>query len=288
LCIDNVGFSRVGIVMVHSSPMVSSRNFSQHTRHILIIDDNAHIRSLLARQIMFSCSSTNHSCAIYHLGERCEPRLTYFRSTEDNIQLAETAMAPDFALYEAATPRHALFWLEHAGLERLTIISDVMMPVDTEVGLPGLLGGLHDLRIAINLVFVSSESQSRQHIQSLFGNYPTYFLIKGSDAWNRLPDALVQGAERFQYRLLPKVGYDQPDLELNVQISRSPYSTDLNSRRFTTAPVNPLPMFPAMATANAGLDYRAAHAHREVATEMPNSDAKSSGFFGRLVSWIRG
>jgi len=279
--------------MLQSSPVAGGQSVSRRTRHILLIDDNAQLRAILSRQILLSCTNFNRSCAIYHLGERCEPRLTYFQHAEDNIQITETGVEPDFALYEAASPRHALMWLEQANLSRLTIISDVMMPVDTEVGLPGLINGLHDLKIAVNLVFVSSESQNKALVQSLLTDRQIFFLIKGSEAWTRLPDALIQGADRFHYQLLPKLSMNNPSPEKNVKISRSPYSNDVTSRRFTTAPalISNTPAPTTMRPITAGgisSSQSTLSTRRELAVEASQTQTKPSGFFSRILTWFRG
>ena len=190
---------------------VAGRNILHQPRyHILIIDDSIQLRTLLARHIMLSCNSYQRSCAIYRLGERAEPRLTYFYNPADPSETEPNGLLPDFTVYEAASPRHALNWLQQTRPTRLTIISDVMMPVDTEVGLPGLLTGLNHLQIAVNLVFISSEPQNIKHVQTLLNNQRAFFLIKGSEAWNRLPQAIVEGAERFNYQLLPRQAYSNP------------------------------------------------------------------------------
>jgi hypothetical protein len=109
-------------------------------------------------------------------------------------------------VYEAASARHALKWLQAGGLRRLTIISDVVMPLDTEVGLEGLLDGLREMQLAVNLLFVSGEEQNWEYVHSLLASQPAFFVVKGSDMWNRLPAAVVTEADRFRYVVLPRTG----------------------------------------------------------------------------------
>ena len=183
---------------------------SRQSHQILIIDDNVQLRSLLARHILLSCNNHAYSSALYHLGERSEPRLTYYANPLRPEQFEPGTTSPEFMIYEAGSPRHALQWLEKAGIKRLTIISDVMMPVDTEVGLPGLLTGLQIMQVAVNLIFMSSEPQNINQVQILLNDRRAFFLIKGSDSWSRLPDAIVKGVNNFNYQLLPRQVYANP------------------------------------------------------------------------------
>jgi hypothetical protein len=170
------------------------------THIILMIDDNVQVRSMFARYILQSCATQNLTCAIYRLGQRAEPSLTYYHPTESDRPIV------DFAVYEAASAHHALKWLKTTDVRRLTIISDVIMPLDTEVGLEGLLYGLREMQIAVNLLFVSGEEQNSEYVRNLLENQPAFFVVKGSDMWNRLPTAVVSEADRFRYVVLPRTG----------------------------------------------------------------------------------
>lgn len=168
--------------------------------YILIIEDNTRLRSMLARYIMLNCDTLQQTCAIYHLDLQGVPRLTYSHRpdlTEGSVE--------DFIVLEADSPQRALSWLRRARLKQLTIISDVMMPADIEVGLSGLLKGLAQLQIALNLMFISSDPQNRDYVQMLLNGQPVFFLVKGSEAWRRLPRAIVEHANRFQYKPLAKL-----------------------------------------------------------------------------------
>ncbi len=214
-------------------PAILGRSTKRQSHHILIIDDNVQLRSLLARHILLNCSNQQLSCAIYHLGERAEPRLNYYNNPVEPTEYEPQDKLPDFSVYEAGSPRHALQWIKNYGIQRLTIISDVMMPVDTEVGLPGLLTGLNQLKVAVNLVFMSSESQNIEQVQILLNDHRAYFLIKGSEAWSRLPEALVRGADRFNFHLLPTQVYANPAIfQPPVEAGQSIEEID-DSRRFS-------------------------------------------------------
>ncbi len=274
--------------MTPYSPVIGGPQLNHQTRYILIIDDSVQLRSLMARLILMSCNAKNRSCAIYHLGERSEPRLTYFYHPDENLNVDETHAVADFAIFEAGSPRHALQWLREARLKKLTIVSDVMMPVDTEVGLPGLVNGLHDLKVGVNLIFVSSEPQNKSHVEALLSGQHPYFLIKGSDAWNRLPDALVQGADRFNYQVLPNHNV-APSQKPDVKISRGAQPTDLNSRRFSTATAFGAASNPSSQMRPASnpplTDYRVAPIRRESTPVAPS--AAKPGFWSRLFGWGR-
>ncbi len=260
--------------MQQPSILAGKGRTSHQVRHILLIDDNVHLRSLLARQIMLCCGNNHRTCAIYRLGERAEPTLTYFYDPQEPDVLEPGLTPPDFVLYEASSPRHALAWLYHAPLKHLTIISDVMMPVDTEVGLPGLLNGLQELKIAVNLVFISSEAQNLAQVQTMLKGLPVYFLIKGSEAWNRLPDALVAGANRFNFQVLPKQNYSNPAIFQPVELS--PDETLLPS---SARPAR----YKRMSSLN-NVALSAATADYATARPVP----KAPGFWARLFGLGRG
>lgn len=267
--------------MKQQSASVSSNHTDEQTRTILIIDDNGQLRSWLARCILSSCHNHGKSCAIYRIGERNEPSLNYYNNPLNPEETTPTQL-PDFIVFEAGTPRQALRWITESRVQYLTIVSDVMMPVDTEVGLPGLLTALSQLQIGINLVFMSSEAQNIEHIQNMLNGQPAYFLIKGSDAWNRLPEALVRGASKFTYRPVVKREYNsaaifQPATPLPGQeIARPPaFET---SRGLVTTPT-------------LGGKYVTTRRQAQVAGSDPDDgdsdEGKENGFWGRVRSFFK-
>jgi len=237
----------------------NANDTANRTRYILVIDDSGPMRAALARQIMLACTSYNYSCAIFRLGERAEPSLTYFSNPHRSISNPEERTVVDFAIYEASSPRHALTWIQETRIKHLTIISDVLMPIDTEVGLSGLINGLNKLQIAVNLLFISSEAQSRQYISPLLEGKQAYFLVKGSEVWSRLPEALVMGANRFTYKVPTK-------------------QTDAFGPQFGR-PLSPTRPAMAMATGNMMAQSQMA---------MVNQTQKSPGFWSRLMQRIAG
>jgi len=169
----------------------------RRTHHILIIDDNVQLRSVLARHLLLMCRELNRSCALFHVTEHAQTQLTFFDPAAPDFS---TNPELDFAVYESNSPRQALNWLRHIQLRRLAIISDVMMPIDTEVGLDGFLDGLAELELLVGLLFVSSEAQSLTLVQQLMAPQPAYFLIKGGPNWATLPEAIVRNIDKLQYR----------------------------------------------------------------------------------------
>lgn len=169
----------------------------RRTHHILIVDDNVQLRSVLARHFMLVCRELNYSCALFHVTERAETHLTFFDPADLNFTANPEL---DFAVYEANSPRQALKWLRQASLRRLAIVSDVMMPIDTEVGLDGFLDGLAELELPVGLLFVSSEAQSLTLVEQLMAPQPAYFVTKGGPNWATLPQAMVRNIETLQYR----------------------------------------------------------------------------------------
>jgi len=225
---------------------INANRHSKQTFYILLIDDSGPLRSSLARQIMLSCTTHKYSCALFRLGERSEPTLTYFDNPDKRPVDPNEVVVPDFAVYEASSPRHALSWIQHTQVNYLTIISDVLMPIDTEVGLAGLINELNRMQVSVNLLFASSEPQSRMYIQPLIAEKQAYFLVKGTDEWNRLPDALVQGAGRFIYKIPAR----QNEAVFGPQFGRPPLPP-----RATAAPPTPIRPLISMAVEPEPEDY---------------------------------
>lgn len=253
---------------------------SQSTHHILIIDDNGQLRSLLARHVMLSCSNRKASCAIYRIGERSDPQMTFFNNPLDPDQQEPSEKSPaDFKIYEAASPRHALFWLSRAKLKQLIVVSDVMMPVDTEVGLPGLLSGLNQLEVAVSIIFISSEPQSKKHVLTLMNGQQAYFLVKGSEAYNQLPDALIKGANRFAYKVLPKQAYSNPVLfqEPNLEY------LDAKRKKALTPTLEW-----QSATSSNGMNYKVKGASKTPAATAISPPVKPPSLWARILSFALG
>ncbi len=185
--------------------------------HILIIDDSNHICSTLVTAIVRACAESGRSCQIIQSGP--------FGMIE-TVPMWFAPKMPDphrFNIYIANSPRNALQVLNLPDIQHLTIICDIIMPSDTQVGLFGLLSALTSHQLPVNLLFASSEGQSREFVAELLKNRKAYFVEKGTSAWLELPYALVQRNKMFQYRVLERSDYDKGRLRLaahNIHLNR--------------------------------------------------------------------
>ena len=179
----------------------------QTSTHILIIDDSDQICSLLVTGIIASCAQNGQTCRVVQSGPfgMIEMIPLNFASNVFDDKIVN--------VYTANSPRNALAVLRLTQLEQLTIICDIMLPNDTQVGLVGLLDELNRLALPVNLVFASSEGQNRTYVEQLLSSRKAFFLEKGTTFWDKLPYALVENSELFHYRRLTLPDYDsQPVL----------------------------------------------------------------------------
>ena len=183
------------------------RSSSNH-HHILLIDDSSRVRSLLLAGITTSCTAAGYSCKVW--------QSTLEHGLVEDVH-ALTALAREvktgnsetrFTIYTADSPRNALPVLKLRGLERLTIVSDIAMPNDTEVGLVGLLETIAHSNLAVNLLFCSNENQNRTYIAPLIERGKAYFLEKGSTSWAAMPYALVEETGRFSFKVITESDYN--------------------------------------------------------------------------------
>lgn len=266
----------------------------RRTHHILLIDDNAQLRAVMARHILFNCRERSRSCALYHITEKGQTLLNFFEPGSETAGSASAEL--DFAIYESNSPRQALNWLQRNRLSSLIIVSDVMMPIDTEIGLDGLLEGLSEMALPVNMLFVSSETQSKSFVQKLVAPQQAFFVTKGSDGWAKLPDALVRYASTLPYRPIPR---NRPAHLAYLREADTEFSTDFYSI--------PAVKTPALATATASksqqFNSNAYKSNSSTATPQvavpreplpPNADDSYSedlpriGFWSRLLRFLRG
>lgn len=175
---------------------------------ILIIDDSNRICSILVTGIVNHCSAAGYNCRII---QSSELGLIPTLPIEFGINVpasANQSNRPSFTIFTANSPRNALPVLRQPGIKRLTIISDIMMPADTEVGLIGMLDELARLALPVNLVFTSSESQNRDYVVTLIKNGKAFFLEKGTENWAELPYALVNHTDHFSFKTIVAGDYD--------------------------------------------------------------------------------
>lgn len=199
---------------------------------LLIIDDSSQISSMLVTGIIKACDLGNRPYRIvqsgpsglieansgvgFHSSEGGEPR-------------------PPLIIYTANSPRNALPVLRLPGLHRLIIVSDIMMPSDTEVGLIGLMQDLAARRLPVSLVFASSEKQNRYYVDEILQSGKARFIEKGSPTWGDLPFLLVQHTQRFQYKVILLADFDRAQARNSDSASTT---SRHNSLRLETTPVS--------------------------------------------------
>ncbi len=175
---------------------MSEISIQDASNNILIIDDSNEICSLLVSGIISGCAETSRTCRVVQSGP--------FGMIETiPLNFSINVFDDKFVnVFTANSPRNALSVLNMPTIRRLTIICDIMMPNDTEVGLPGLLRELSRLRMPVNLVFATSEGQNRGYVEKLLNSHKAFFLEKGTSPWNQLPYALVEKSDLFHYHLI--------------------------------------------------------------------------------------
>jgi hypothetical protein len=192
-------------------------NVVQNPRHdnsILIIDDSNRICSLIISNIVSCCVEAGYNCHIIQssdLGMLETLPMDFGQASllPPTQEMDETSNPkPAFMIYTANSPRHAIPVLNLPNLQRLTIISDIMMPADTQVGLIGMLSEMVHLKLPVNLLFTSSESQNREYVRALIRNGKAFFVEKGSEAWADLPYAIVNRNDQFNYKVIVSNDYD--------------------------------------------------------------------------------
>ncbi len=194
-----------------SQPMNSAP--ARQCHHILIIDDSARMRHALADLIVSACLASGKSYRVFHCdkdgrfiptNESQNPALL---SAPVGSQTNQASRLEEFAVYTAPSPKHALFVINSPLFTRLTIISDVMMPSDTEVGLVGMLEALARRNLPVNLVFASSDIQNRYLIARLVDSGKAFFMVKADGVWENLSHSLVNNTSNFQYKQITAADY---------------------------------------------------------------------------------
>lgn len=268
--------------MLQVSSVMNRGQATRQTNYILIVEDNSRLRSVMARYIMIHCEAAQQSCALYHIGTQGQARLNYFQHSDAAAPSQSEVLVPDFAVFEADSPRRALAWLKETPVKQLTIISDVMMPSDTQVGLPGMIEGLRQLQVAVNLIFVSSDPQNQVYVQSMLGYFQqVLFLVKGSTGWRRLPAALVQQGNRFNYQPLARSASAAAALERETRATQRPAvrPAEVKNVRLSPAPVPTRQLYPAVA--GMGVSSR-------LVSVGLGANQKTGGMWSRVWAWLGG
>jgi hypothetical protein len=186
---------------------------TQQPYHFLMVDDSEVVQNRFCENLAFACHKYNMALMIVRGNKQGRFFITYDSvQSQNGIIPVEQGFNPNnlskynFILYTGYAPKLALPILNLPFFEKLTILSDISMPSDTEVGLVGMLEALSRRRIPVNLIFASSEYQNRNVIEGLINRGKAYFVEKGSQAWENLPFALVTRASTFTYQII--VGED--------------------------------------------------------------------------------
>jgi hypothetical protein len=178
------------------------------THHVLLLDDNVRLSSMIARYILLSCREFGRSCALYHLGQAGQPKLTYYTSGQDGERRrASSSPNLEFAAFVAATPRHAIAWLEKARPRGLMIVADVRLQGDIDLGLLDMLDMLEDMQMPVYFIWVSNDAQNQLYVRPLIEQRKGAFVTKDSPEWSALPRRLVENATRITYSPVKEADY---------------------------------------------------------------------------------
>lgn len=190
-----------------------SRPQTRQFHHILIIDDSARLRQTLADLIVANCLAAGKIYRVFHSDK--EGKFTQNNEISNPGMLLldgsgpqESAVIDEFAIYTAPSPKQALFVINSPLFTRLTIISDVMMPADTDVGLIGMLEAIAHRNLPVNLVFASSDAQNIFVVKKLVELGKAYFLVKQGNVWDSLSKALVRRTDSFRYKVITPLDFE--------------------------------------------------------------------------------
>lgn len=181
---------------------------TQQPYHFLMVDDSEVVQNRFCENLAFACHKYNHNLLIIRGNKQGRFFITYdSHQPQAGIVPVEQGFSPNnlgkyqFILYTAYMPRLALPILNLPYFDKLTIISDISMPSDTEVGIVGMMETLSRKRLPTNLIFASSEYQNRSVIEGLIKRQKAFFIEKGTQAWETLPFALVNHSSTFTYQI---------------------------------------------------------------------------------------
>jgi len=107
-------------------------------------------------------------------------------------------------------------------------------------------------------------------------------LVKGSTAWRRLPAALVQQGNRFNYQPLARYATAASTLERETKATHRPTERPAESKnvRLSPTPIPTRQLYPAMA----GMGV----SNRLVSVGLATANEKPGGIFSRVWAWLAG
>jgi len=168
---------------------------SNKADYLLIVDDSNQIRSALVANIVKACQMVGRP---YQL-----------MNTEQVQATAGTEQGRLLNIYTATSPSDALSVLGLAEVQRLVVVSDIMMPRDSKVGLFGLLQELAERRLPVHLIFASSEKQNRYYVEDVIQSGKASFTEKGGANWGQLPFWLVENTPLLDYKIIMRSDFDR-------------------------------------------------------------------------------
>ena len=174
----------------------------------LIVDDSEIIRNQLSRSLASVCQENRHQYRLFQVGRNAQLNrqpLPEFPTLTSEPNAPDTR--PVYTVYNAATYKLALRVLDIPDLKTLTVLCDLSIPADTEVGLLGFLEGLARRRLPVNLIFMSSDYQNRVNVEPLLKKGKAFFVEKGTPQWDNLPVALIERVTSFNYQHLTPDDY---------------------------------------------------------------------------------
>ncbi len=178
---------------------------SQSADRLLIIDDSNQIRSSFIANIVKACNMHGRPYRIIQSDAKSLSETATMASPTGNL--------PEFSkplvIYTANCPRNALPVLNLPEVQHLIIVSDIMMPSDTEVGLLGLLQVLTERHLPVSLIFASSERQNRYYVEDVLQSGKAIFTEKGGTFWGELAFSLVEHTETFQFQVIVRSDFDR-------------------------------------------------------------------------------
>jgi CheY-like chemotaxis protein len=201
----------------HSANVPAVQPSALSVDRLLIIDDSNRVSSLLVTGIIKACNLCGRPYQIIQSGPTGLIETNYASNADSNASSRKPLI-----IYTANNPRNALPVLDLAGLSRLIIISDIMMPNDTEVGLVGLMQELADRRLPVSLIFASSEKQNRYYVEEILQTGKAQFVEKGGTSWGDLPFLLTEQTDRFPYKIIMRGDYDRAYTRNNVEAAPKP------------------------------------------------------------------
>ncbi len=192
-----------------ASELENPQPIDWHTNFVLLLDDDIRLSSMIARYILLSCREYARSCAIFHIGQGAQPKLTYqhIGPEADRRRVSNQSDGLDFAVFVATSPRHAIAWVEEVHPTELTLVADVKLRGDIDLSLMHLLEVLSKMEIPTYSIFVSDAPQNQNLVKPMLDGRKANFVTKGSPDWMDLPHRLVQNVGRTGFYPIRKSDY---------------------------------------------------------------------------------